>query len=130
MPDKFNFLISNKEELLRFLKPKVHLYHQSNVFFRDFQYGIISFAESKGLKLRYDVAEDLAKQFLASLERSGILRPIKPGSWMLNYPEFKKPSAKPEVSAKPTAAQVAGTAKGSAVPTSASAGSSAQPSNG
>jgi hypothetical protein len=36
-----------------------------------------------------------------SLMHSGILKPIKPGSWMLNYPEFRTVSTKTETSAKP-----------------------------
>lgn len=98
-------MIENKEELLRYLKSRTHAYHLSNLFFRDFHYAILSFAESKGRKLSYGDAEELAGLFIASLEKSGILKPVKPGSWMLNYPAFKKVSEKPAAPAKPATAQ-------------------------
>jgi hypothetical protein len=100
-------LIEDEEELLRYLKSRTHAYHLSNLFFRDFHYAILSFAESKGQKVSYGEAEELAGLFIASLENNGILKPVKPGSWMLNYPEFKKVSEKPAAAAKPAVAQSA-----------------------
>jgi hypothetical protein len=105
MPNSSTTLIENKEDLLRYLKSRTHAYHLSNLFFRDFHYAILLFAESKGRKLSYGDAEVLAGLFITSLEQSGILKPVKPGSWMLNYPEFKKVSEKPAAPAKPAAAQ-------------------------
>jgi hypothetical protein len=100
-------LIENKEELLRYLKGRTHAYHLSNLFFRDFHYAILSFAETKGQKVSYGDAEKLAALFVASLEKSGILKPVKPGSWMLNYLEFKKVSEKPAPPVKPSATPTA-----------------------
>jgi hypothetical protein len=117
-------LIENKEELLRYLKSRAHMYHLSNVFFRDFHYATLSFAESKGQKISYGDAEKLAAVFIATLEKSGILKPVKPGSWMLNYPEFKKISVRPAAPAKAAAPQ--NTSKPLASTQSASPGSSAQ----
>jgi hypothetical protein len=123
MPNSSTTLIGNKEELLRYLKSRTHAYHLSNLFFRDFHYAILSFAESKGRKLSYGDAEVLAGLFITSLEQSGILKPVKPGSWMLNYPEFKKVSEKPAAPTKPAAAQ--STLKPAAPTQSGSAASSA-----
>jgi hypothetical protein len=94
-------LIQNSDELLRFLKARTHAYHKSNLFFRDFHYAIIAFAESKGQQVSYGDAEELAHRFVASLEKSGVLKLVKPGSWMLNFPEFLKQSSKPAPSPKP-----------------------------
>ena len=105
MKNDFEIIASNKIEFIRFLKTKYSLFHLSNVFFRDFQYGIMSYAESRGEHISYGRAEEVAKLVINNLEGSGILKPIKPGSWMLNYPEFRTPSAKvapPASSAKPT----------------------------
>jgi len=101
MPNHPKTLIENTEELLQHLKSRTHAYHLSNVFFRDFQYAILSFADGKGLKISYGMAEALAGQFIAALEESAILKPIKPGSWMLNYPEYKKLTQKTATPAKP-----------------------------
>ena len=112
-------LIGNNEELLRYLKSRTHAYHLSNLFFRDFHYAILSFAETKGQRVSYGDAEELAGLFIASMEKDGILKPIKPGSWMLNYPEFKK------VSVKPAAPVHSGSAASSAAKTAADATTSA-----
>jgi len=108
MPNHTKTLIEDTKELLQHLKSRTHAYHLSNIFFRDFQYAILSFADGKGLKMSYSKAEALAGQFIAALEQSEILKPIKPGSWMLNYPEYKKvtqntaPPAKPVVTSSAT----------------------------
>lgn len=109
MPNHPLTLIQNTKELLQHLKSRTHAYHLSNLFFRDFQYAILSFAETKGLKISYGKAEGLACQFIAILEQSEILKPIKPGSWMLNYPEYKKESQKTVPPAKPVVASSATT---------------------
>jgi hypothetical protein len=96
-----NDLFTTNEEFLNFLKSRTHLYHQSNVFFRDFQYGLMSLGETKGKKIRYDRAEELAKEIVSRFEQAGTLRLIQSGSWMLNYPAFKKPSTKTEAATKP-----------------------------
>ena len=107
MPNSSSKLIENKEELLCYLKSRAHVYHLSNVFFRDFHYAILSFAESKGQKISYGDAEKLATAFIAALEKSRVLKPVKPGSWMLNYPEFKKISVRPAAPAKTAVPQSA-----------------------
>jgi hypothetical protein len=95
-------IVDNNESFLGFLKSRTELYHQSNVFFRDFHYGIMAYGETRRVRISYGRAEELAKQLVSALEHSDILRPIKPGSWMLNYPEFRKPSSKSEAATKPS----------------------------
>ena len=107
MPNHSKTLIENTKELLQHLKSRTHAYHLSNIFFRDFQYAILSFADGKGLKISYGMAEALAGQFIAALEESAILKPIKPGSWMLNYPEYKKVTQKTAPPAKPVVTSTA-----------------------
>ena len=107
MPNHPKTLIHNAKELLKHLKSRTHAYHLSNLFFRDFQYAILSFAVTKGLKISCGKAEGLAVQFIEALQQSEILKPIKPGSWMLNYPEYKKVSQKTVPPAKPVVASSA-----------------------
>jgi hypothetical protein len=95
-------VVETNEGFLGFLKTRSHLYHQSNVFFRDFHYGIIAYGETNGKKISYGRAEKLAKELVSSLEHEGFLRRITPGSWMLNYPGFRKPSSKSEAASKPS----------------------------
>ena len=95
-------VVDTNEGFLSYLKTRSHLYHQSNVFFRDFHYGIIAYGKSAGKKISYGRAEQLAGELVSSLEQSGFLRRITPGSWMLNYPGFRKPSSKSEAASKPS----------------------------
>ena len=102
MAQTINEIIDSKEGFLGFMKSRTQLYHLSNVFFRDFHYGVIAYGEAHGKKIAYGKAEELATELVSSLEHSGFLRPIKPGSWMLNYPEFRKTSTKSEAATKPS----------------------------
>lgn len=90
-------LIHDTADFLAFLKSRYHLYHCSNIFFRDVQYGIMAYAEHKGVHLSYTAGEELARQIITQLTGAGILRAVRPGSWMLNYDSFRKPSTKSEV---------------------------------
>jgi hypothetical protein len=102
MTDTLKEIIDSNESFLGFLKSRTELYHLSNVFFRDFHYGIMAYAGTKRKRISYGRGEELAKELVSMLELSGILRPIKPGSWMLNFPEFRKPSSKSEAATKPS----------------------------
>lgn len=102
MTRTLNEIVDSNEGFLGFMKSRTQLYHLSNVFFRDFHYGVIAYGEVRGKKISYGMAEELATQLVSSLEHSGFLRPIKPGSWMLNYPQFRKPSTKSEAATKPS----------------------------
>lgn len=86
-----------------FLKSRFPLYHQSNIFFRDIQYGIQLFLERKGIKAGYPESEQIAHGFISALEREGVLIAIDRQSWALMYPEFRTPSSKPAPAARPAA---------------------------
>jgi hypothetical protein len=89
---KYVDLIANNEaEFLKFLKMKFTLIHMSNIFFRDFHYGVMSFLERKGKKLKYHDAEKVAAEVGAAFERKGIFKKIDHQSWLLNYPDFALP---------------------------------------
>ncbi len=94
-------------DFLKFLKAKYHLYHLSNVFLRDMHYGVMAYLEVNKIKFKYLEAEELTRKVMEALEAGNILRKIDKLTWVLNYPEFKKPMAKPAAPAKPTAAPAA-----------------------
>lgn len=95
---------------LAFLKAKYHVYHASNVFFRDLHFGVIAFLEGKKIRMTYSSSEDLTREVIRALEASSILRKIDDRSWLLEYPEYRKeskkaaPAEKPAAPAKPAAA--------------------------
>jgi hypothetical protein len=88
-------VLERRTEVLAFLKSRFPLYHQSNVFFRDIQYGIQVFLERKGIRSGYPESEQIARSFAALLEHEGVFVPIDRQSWALNYPEFRTPKTKP-----------------------------------
>ena len=82
-------LIENEYPVfLGFLKAKFPLFHNSNFFFRDLQYGAEKFLEKKGIKIRMGQAEKLAKDLASYLEGKGIFIKINNFCWRLNYPEY------------------------------------------
>lgn len=97
----YSFLKESKKELLSFLKARYSLYHLSNVFFRDIQYGVSAFLDWKSRKPRYSEAEALAQRLVEEWVADGILEGISNHAYVLKYPEFKKPSTKPAAPAKP-----------------------------
>jgi hypothetical protein len=96
-------ILDHRTEVLAFLKSRFPLYHQSNVFFRDIQYGIQLYLDRKRIKAAYPEAEQIAHEFISSLEREGVLSPIDRQSWALHYPEFRTPPSKPAPAARPAA---------------------------
>jgi hypothetical protein len=96
-----DYVVNSEKEILAFLKSQYPLYHMSNVFFRDIQYGIQKMFERKDVKIGYADAEKIAKAFVAQLERKKILVRIDGQSWVLQYPEFRKPPVKTAPAAKP-----------------------------
>ncbi|MEJ2103317.1 MAG: hypothetical protein P8X47_01935 [Ignavibacteriaceae bacterium] len=92
MTDKFQsnlqLLKNNEMELLNYLKAKFPVFHNSNFFFRDFQYGIRSFLEKKEIKCSYQLAEKLAVEMARHLEDENIFIKVNNQGWKVNYPEF------------------------------------------
>lgn len=95
------YVLKNEKEVLAFLKTQYPLYHLSNVFFRDVQYGIQKFFERRGESVAYPLAERIAREYVEKLEREKTLTRIDRQTWVLNYPEYKKVAAKTAAPAKP-----------------------------
>src|SRR5437867_10704055 len=100
---QMDYILANETEVLKFLKSQYPMYHLSNFFFRDIQYGIQTMLDRKNMPVGYADAEKIARAFVSQLEKKKILNPIDQQSWVVNYPEFRKPSAKPAGPAKPAA---------------------------
>ena len=109
---QLDYILNNETETLTFLKSRYPMYHLSNIFFRDIQYGIQQFLERKEMGVGYRDAERIARAFVDQLMKKKVLTAIDRQSWVLNYPDFRKPPVKPVAPAKPTApaARPAGTA--------------------
>ena len=96
-----DFVLDNFTEVLKFLKSRFPMYHRSNFFFRDVQYGIQTMLEDRGIRVRYAEAEEIARALVEKLEREKIFWPIARQTWAVHYPEFQKPLGKAPAAAKP-----------------------------
>lgn len=85
----YSELINEINVLLEFLRAKFPVFHNSNFFFRDLQFGIKSFFEKRNIKLSYSESETLAKQIAEFLKKEGIFVETSSQSWKVNYPEFE-----------------------------------------
>lgn len=81
-------LKNNETELLNYLKAKFPVFHNSNFFFRDFQYGIRSFLEKKEIKASYQMAEKLAEEMAKHFEAQNMFVNINHQTWKINKAEF------------------------------------------
>ncbi|MEW6510241.1 MAG: hypothetical protein AB1428_04715 [Bacteroidota bacterium] len=89
------YILEHHAEVLAFLRTRFPIYHQSNIFFRDIQYGILTYLERKGMRVGYTDAERIAREFTAKLEKEGTFLPIDRQTWVVNYPQYRKPPVKP-----------------------------------
>ena len=82
-------LLKLKEEsFLAYLKAKFPLFHNSNFFYRDLQYGIRSFMEKKDITISYAEADRLAKKVAEYFEEKSIFIRVNKTGWKVNYPAF------------------------------------------
>ena len=89
-----NIILEAKSEFLKYLRSKFPIYHQSNIFFRDIHYGVLSYLQEHGMRSDYLSAEKVAADVVAGFEREGILKKINPRTWLLIYPDFALPSTR------------------------------------
>ena len=76
------------ESFLGFLKAKYPMFHNSNFFYRDLQYGVLSFMQKKGNEITYAEAGRLADAISEEFENKGIFIRMNKIGWKINYPEF------------------------------------------
>lgn len=84
----FSDLKNENQIFLSYLKAKFPLFHNSNFFSKDFQYGLKSFLEKKNIHLTENILISLANQFSNYYETEGIFVKTSCNGWKLNYPEF------------------------------------------
>ncbi len=105
------FVVENYLVVLRYLKSRFPMYHLSNFFLRDVQYGILAMFEERGVHLSYPEAERSARAFVEKLEREKIFTPVDRQTWVVRFPEFQTEPVSPSAPAKAAPSPVA---KGSA----------------
>ncbi len=88
MQNYFELIKNDQEVFLNFLRAKYPMFHNSNFFFRDLQFGISKFLENKGIKVSNAQAEELAKKISSFLEEQKIFVKVNTWGWRINYPDF------------------------------------------
>ncbi len=97
-------IMNDRAAFLAFLKKKFLLFHRSNVFFRDLQYGIQEYLGQHGMSLNYRNAERVATAVVGALEQAGLLVRVDEHTWWLQYEPFRlAPAVKPAASSAPAA---------------------------
>lgn len=99
------FVVENHLEVLRYLKSRFPMYHLSNFFFRDVQYGILSMLEERGVRITHPEAEKCARALVEKLEREKIFSPVDHQTWVVNFPEFRTEPVRPAAPARPATGQ-------------------------
>ena len=84
----FELLKLKEESFLAYLKAKFPVFHNSNFFYRDLQYGIRSFMEKKDIIISYAEADRLAKKVSEYFEEKSIFIRVNKTGWKVNYPAF------------------------------------------
>ncbi len=84
----YSQLKNEDKQFLSFLKAKYPLFHKSNFFYRDFQYGVRKYLELKDIDISYAEADKLARELSAYFEEKEIFIPVGSQAWTVNYPEF------------------------------------------
>jgi beta-phosphoglucomutase-like phosphatase (HAD superfamily) len=103
MSSPLQLITSNDREFLQFMKSRYHLYHASNVFFRDIHYGVMSFLELRKQNKGYTATEAVTREVISHLEHTGILRRIDDRTWMVSHEEFRQMPKTAAPPAKPAA---------------------------
>ncbi|HED08356.1 MAG TPA: hypothetical protein ENI57_09600 [Ignavibacteria bacterium] len=80
---------NNYTGLLEFLKARYPLFHSSNFFFRDFQFGIQKYLEKKEIYISSYDASIIAKELGQFLEEEKIFQKINDRTWKVNDPSFQ-----------------------------------------
>ncbi len=95
--------VSNEEFLLH-LREEFTVIHNSNFFFRDLHYGVMSFLKARGKKVGFDQAEGIARETAGRLVAGGIFTKIDDRSWRINFPRFALPRIEKAAAPAPAAA--------------------------
>lgn len=77
-------LVHNQNQFLMFLKTKFPLFHNSNIFLRDIQFGIKNYFANKRIILSYSDSEKLALLFAEKLTAEEIFKKVSDNCWKLN----------------------------------------------
>ncbi len=97
-------LVGKDTDLLDFMRSHgFPVFHLSNIFYRDFQYGVRDYYRAnEGIDVGTLKADEIATLVIQDMEKRNILTPHSKNTWILNNERYLLPRQKPEK--KPEAA--------------------------
>ncbi len=95
-------IIGRELELFHFMKDNGYpVFHKSNMFLRDLEYGIRDFYRANNkVDIGSRKADTYAAELITDLLAKGIFTPFSRGTWTLNLPEFLNQPKKEEPKAE------------------------------
>jgi len=80
-----SYLEENISLFWNYMKEKYPVYKNSNIFFRDIQFGIKDFFSKRDQILDNAETEDLAYKTTGLLENKGVLSKLNDNTWKVNF---------------------------------------------
>ncbi len=87
-------VLGSPQEVLTALRSRLPIFHKSNLFFRDVQFGLQALLAADNARISNRDAEALARTFVEALEKGKLLLPIDHQTWMVNNPDFQTATRK------------------------------------
>ncbi|MGA9119606.1 MAG: hypothetical protein WB699_09580 [Bacteroidota bacterium] len=84
-------VLHDKMQVLEYLRTRYPMFHQSNIFYRDVEYGIQSLLRAHNVQVPLRKAGTIAREFIKSMETEKVFLPVDRQTWTLNYPAFQTP---------------------------------------
>ena len=98
-------IVGRDTDLLDFMRSAgFPVFHLSNIFYRDFQYGVRDYYRAKeGIDVGTRKADEIAQSVVSDMEKRNILTPHSRNTWILNNERYLLPRQKEEKTAEPAA---------------------------
>ncbi|PID59643.1 MAG: hypothetical protein CR986_05085 [Ignavibacteriae bacterium] len=80
-----NHLLENKKVFFNFMNENYTIFQNSNLFFRDIQYAVISYFEMKEKPIKYAQAEVVTTNFIDKLVKTNELTEINKRTYKINF---------------------------------------------
>ena len=83
-------LTSNLDDFLDFMKSRGYpVFHHSNLFLRDFQYGVRDYFRTTTKKdIGSRMADKYARSLVEYMESQGLMMPFSPNTWTLEMEKY------------------------------------------
>ncbi len=78
-------ILNEKELFFGYFREKYQLIYNSNVFYRDLQFAVISYFKRKDVKIGLNDAAEILKEFIVQLENDEQFIKVAHHTWKVNF---------------------------------------------